>query len=308
LITPARRLGRLLFNQPAVLLSLTSLFWAINIVLGRYVAGTIPPVTLAWGATVIVLPFAFAHVKRDWPVIRAHLGLMALLALTGVTLYNTMAYIGLEHTEALNALLLQSTGPILIAIFCFVLYRDRLTGRQMAGIAASLFGVVIIVCRGDLAVLLQIELNIGDLWFLAALAVYALYSALLRKRPKMHWLSFLATTIGLGTLLLTPLFIWELSTGLRPAWSPAVVAVFAYVIIFPSMVAYLFFNRAVDLIGANRASPFFHLIPLFGSVIAILFLGEIPKSYHAVGYALVIMGILLATYNTRKPPVATAEP
>jgi drug/metabolite transporter (DMT)-like permease len=306
----ARRLGGLLFDRPYILLSLTSLFWAINIVLGRFIAGTIPPVTLAWGrwagAALLVLPFAWPHLRRDWSTIRAHVGLLALLSLTGVTLYNTMAYIGLGYTQALNALLLQSTGPILIAIWCFAIYGERLTGRQMAGIAASLLGVVIIICRGDLSVLMQIELNVGDIWFLSALAIYALYSALLRGRPRMHWLSFLGVTIILGALLLTPAFLWELSTGARPVWSPAAVAVFGYVIIFPSIVAYVFFNRGVELIGANRAGPFFHLMPLFGSVIAILFLGEELKAYHAFGYVLVIAGILLATRKARVQP--SAEP
>lgn len=310
--TLAHRFGGLLFDRPYVLLSLTSLFWAINIVLGRFIAGTIPPVTLAWvrwmGAAIIILPFAIPYIRRDWPVIRANLGILTLLSLTGVTLYNTIAYIGLTYTQALNALLLQSTGPVLIALWSFTLFRDRLTGRQTIGIAASLLGVILIICRGDPRVLLHIELNHGDLLFLGAQVIYALYSAMLRKRPKIHWLSFLGTTIIFGAIMLTPAFLWEVGTGARPVWSPTSVAVFAYVILFPSLIAYLFFNRGVELIGANRAGPFFHLMPLFGSVIAILFLGERPMLYHAVGYAIILAGIILATRQVRKPPLAQPEP
>ncbi len=310
--TLAHRFGGLLFDRPYVLLSLTSLFWAINIVLGRFIAGTIPPVTLAWvrwmGAAIIILPFAVPYIRRDWPVIRANLGILTLLSLTGVTLYNTIAYIGLTYTQALNALLLQSTGPVLIALWSFTLFRDRLTGRQTIGIAASLLGVILIICRGDPRVLLHIELNRGDLLFLGAQVIYALYSAMLRKRPKIHWLSFLGTTIIFGAIMLTPAFLWEVGTGARPVWSPTSVAVFAYVILFPSLIAYLFFNRGVELIGANRAGPFFHLMPLFGSVIAILFLGERPMLYHAVGYAIILAGIILATRQVRKPPLAQPEP
>lgn len=298
-----RRLGGLLFDQPYLLLSLTSLFWAGNVVLGRYIAGDIPPVTLAWvrwtGAGLLLLPFAWRHLKADWPVIRSHSAILTVLSFTGITLYNTMAYVGLQYTQALNALLLQSTVPMMIAVISFTLFRDRLTGRQMAGIAASLTGVLLIICRGDLTILLGIQLNKGDIWMLSALAIYALYTALLRLRPKMHWLSFVALTVIWGNILLTPAFIWEVAQGARPVWTPATIAVFAYVIVFPSVLAYIFFNRGVDLIGANRSGPFFHLMPVFGSALAILFLGERPQWYHAAGYLLVISGILIATRKAR---------
>lgn len=300
--TPPSRFS--LYDRPYLLLSLTSLFWATNIVLGRFIAGSIPPVTLAWvrwaGAALILLPFALPHIRRDWAELKRHPGLMLLMSLTGVTLYNTMAYIGLTYTQALNALLMQSTTPVMIALMTFVMFKDRLTGRQLTGIVISMAGVVTIICRGNLGVLLSVELNQGDLWMLSALAIYALYSALLRKRPKVHPLSFLGVTLLLGAILLTPMFAWELSTGARPVINATTISVFVYVVIFPSILAYLFFNRGVELIGANRAAPFFHLMPLFGSVIAILFLGERPMWFHGLGYTLVICGILLATRKGRK--------
>jgi drug/metabolite transporter (DMT)-like permease len=303
-VTPASsRFGGLL-DRPYLLLSLTSLFWATNIVLGRFIAGTIPPVTLAWvrwaGAAVILLPFAWPHIRRDWDALRSRFGVVLILALTGVTLYNTLAYIGLTHTQALNALLLQSTAPVMIAIMTFFMYGDRLTGRQLSGILVSLLGVVTIICRGDPRVLLSVEMNEGDLWMICALAIYAFYSAILRKKPQVHHLSLLGATIGLGAILLTPIFLWEVSTGARAVITPTTIAVFVYVAIFPSILAYLFFNRGIELIGANRAGPFFHLMPLFGSVIAIIFLGERPMWFHAAGYALVVTGIFMATRRNRK--------
>ncbi|GGE39293.1 transporter [Agaricicola taiwanensis] len=301
---PPRFFG--LYDRPYLLLSLTSLFWATNIVLGRFIAGSIPPITLAWvrwaAAAVILAPFAWHHVRRDWPALRERIGVVIVLSLTGITLYNTMAYIGLTHTQALNALLLQSTVPVMIAVMTFFMYGDRLTGRQLSGILTSMLGVVTIICRGDPRVLLSVELNQGDIWMLSALAIYAFYSAVLRKKPQVHPLSLLCATITLGAILLTPFFLWELSTGARPVVSAATVAVFVYVAIFPSLVAYLFFNRGVELIGANRTGPFFHLMPLFGSAIAILFLGERPMWFHALGYALVVTGIFLATRRSRPEP------
>ncbi len=301
-IRPAR-LG--FFDRPYLLLSLTSLFWAINIVLGRMIAGEIPPLLLAFlrwgGAALFVLPFAWKGLVRDWPVIRRNLPLIAGLSATGIGGYNAMAYWGLIYTEALNALLIQSTGPLLIAIWAFALWGDRLSPRQLGGILTSLFGVLVIICRGDIAHLAQMKLNPGDILTFFALILYGLYAALLRKRPDIHQLSFLTTTIIGGTLLLAPLAAGEFLAGPRMNVTPTTLAVVFYVALFPSLIAYMFFVRGVELIGPNRASPFFHLMPVFGSVIAIVFLGEQPQLFHALGFALVLTGVFVAT---RQPPLA----
>ena len=157
------RSGGWLFDQPYLLLSLTSLFWAGNIVLGRFIVGHVPPMTLAFirwgGAFLILLPFAAPHLARDWPLIRKHAVLLTLLALTGFSAYNTMAYYGLQYTTAINGLLLQSVAPLFVALWTFVLFRDRLTLRQAGGICVSLTGVMVIICHGSLAVLLGIALQ-----------------------------------------------------------------------------------------------------------------------------------------------------
>jgi len=294
-----RRSGGWLTAQPYLLLSLTSLFWAGNTVLGRFIAGHVPPVTLAairWGgAFAVLLPFAAPHLARDWPTIRKHIGLLALFALTGVSAYNTLAYYGLQYTTAINGLLLQSIGPLFVALWTFVLFGDRLTLRQAGGIAVSLTGVLVIISRGRLAVLLGIAFNRGDVMFLLALAVYAFYTAALRKRPPLHPLSFLAVGMGLGALLLVPFVVWELASGKTLILDATSFLSFAYVCVFPSLVGYLFLNRGIELIGANRAAPFMHLVPVFGSVMAILLLGEQFHLFHAVGYALVFTGITVAT-------------
>ena len=273
--------GGALFDRPYLLLSLATLFWSINLVLGRYMAGTIPPVALAqfrWtGAAVIVAVIGGRHLRKDWPVVRRHLGILLILSLTGITCYNTMAYYGLNFTTAINALLMQSSGPLLVALWSLVLFRDRLSRAQLIGILISLAGVVVIVTRGHLETLLDLSLNPGDIWVLAAMTAYALYTVLLRKRPRIHFLSFLTFTIVAGGLMLVPVFLLEFSAGYRMNPTPAAWAVLAYVVVFPSVVSYFLFNRGVELIGANRAGQFFHLIPVFGSVIAIALLGERPE-------------------------------
>lgn len=293
------RTGARLFHEAYLLLSLTSLFWSGNVVLGRFVAAYIPPITLSvirWsGAFVILLPFAARHLARDWPLIRRHAGLLTLLALTGFSAYNTMAYYGLHFTTAINGLLLQSVAPLFVAVWSFVLFRDRLSVRQAIGILLSLAGVVVIVCRGSLEILLAIAFNRGDLWFVVALLVYAFYAAMLRVRPPIHPLSFLAVGMGGGALLLLPAMALEIAAGQSMVFDYVTALSLLYVCIFPSLLGYLFLNRGIELVGANRAAPFIHLVPVFGSVLAIALLGEHLQFFHAVGYLLVLAGITLAT-------------
>jgi drug/metabolite transporter (DMT)-like permease len=297
--TGTSRAGGWLLDQPYLLLSLTSLFWAGNTVLGRFIVGHVPPITLAFirwgGAFVLLLPFAARHLARDWPVILKHAGLMTLLALTGISAYNTMAYYGLQYTTAINGLLLQSIGPLCVALWTFALFGDRLTLRQAAGICVSLSGVIVIICHGSLAALIGINFNQGDLWFIVALLIYGYYTAMLRKRPPMHPLSFLAAIMGGGALLLLPAVAVEIAAGHTMVVDRESLLTCVYVSIFPSLLGYLFLNRGIELIGANRAAPFMHLSPVFGSVMAIAFLGEQFQLYHAIGYGLVFAGITVAT-------------
>ncbi|RIK97277.1 MAG: EamA family transporter [Proteobacteria bacterium] len=288
-----------LANQPYVLLALMALFWAGNIVLGRFVAHHVPPVTLTairWlGASALLLPFAWSHLRRDWPTIRRNLPQLAMLALTGFAINNALAYWGLQYTQALNALLVQSSGPLFVALWALLLFGIRLTLAQGLGITLSLTGVLTILLRGDVATLAAIAFNRGDIMITMALVVFGLYSALVMRRPKIHALSLTAFTMGLGGLMLVPGAAWEAWHGNTLTFDAITMATVAYVVIFPSALAYLFFNRGIALIGPNRAAPFFHLIPVFGSAMAILFLGERLQLFHLVGYALVLAGIAFAS-------------
>jgi drug/metabolite transporter (DMT)-like permease len=280
-------------------LSLTSLFWAGNIVLARYVAGHVPPMTLScirWvGAFFMLLPFAKPHLRRDWPALRARIPLMVVLSATGFALNNALAYWALQYTTALNALLIQSSGPLFVALWSLTLFGVRLTWAQLAGIAISLAGVLTIILRGDFAALAGIELNRGDVMLTGAMLAFGLYSALMPRRPKTHQLSLIVCTTGCGALLLLPFSIWEYSSGVRLEFDALTVATLLYAMIFPSTLAYLCFNRGITLIGPNRAAPFFHLMPVFGSAMAILLLGEQPRLFHLVGYLLVLAGVVIAS-------------
>jgi drug/metabolite transporter (DMT)-like permease len=290
---------RWLNNQPYLLLSLTSLFWAGNIVLARYVAGHVPPMTLScvrWvGVFFVLLPFAWPHLKADWPVLRRRLPLLVALSATGFALNNALSYWALQYTQALNALMIQSSGPLFVALWSLLLFGVRLTFAQFAGIALSLAGVFTILLHGDLAALAKIEFNRGDLMFASAVLAFGLYSALMPRRPRTHQLSLIMFTTGCGSLLLLPFSIWEIESGTTLHFDALTLATLVYVVIFPSTLAYLFFNRGIALIGPNRAAPFLHLVPLFGSVMAIALLGEQPKLFHLVGYLLVLSGVVIAS-------------
>jgi drug/metabolite transporter (DMT)-like permease len=296
---PALHPARWLNNQPYLLLSLTSLFWAGNIVLARHVAGHVPPLTLScvrWiGTFLILLPFAWPHLKRDWPVLRAHLPLLVFLSAIGFAFNNAISYWAMQYTQALNALLIQSAGPLFVALWSLVLFGIRLTGAQLAGITISLAGVLTIILRGDFAALTSISFNKGDLMFASSLVSFGLYSALMPRRPVTHPLSLISFTTCCGALLLLPFAVWEYTTGFALKFDLPTMATLAYVVIFPSTLAYLFFNRGLALIGPNRAAPFFHLVPVFGSAMAIVLLGEQLKLFHLAGYALVLAGVVIAS-------------
>jgi drug/metabolite transporter (DMT)-like permease len=304
--TTARSPIRWIANQPYLLLSITAACWAGNAVVGKLAAGHIAPVTLSFlrwfAAFLIILPFAWRYLAQDWPQIRDKLGIMIVLSITGIGAFNTMQYWALEHTQAINTLLLQPTAPLFVAMWSLVLFRVRLTAAQALGIVLSLTGVLVIMLRGDLTSLKDINFNRGDLIFVLALLIFGLYSVLTVKRPAIHPLSFVAFTFGCGAACLIPFFIHELNTRPLMELNGANLLTLFYVAVFPSTVAYLCFNRGVALIGANRAAPFFHLVPVFGTVMSIAFLGEHPQLFHFVGFALVLTGVFVASRKPQNSP------
>lgn len=280
-----------------VFMTLTAMFWAGNFVIGRAATGTIPPLTLAWarwaGAALLILPFAAGHLRADWPAIRKQAAFIFFLGCIGAGLFNTLQYLSLTMMPAVNGAVINSAGPVLIAIACWLILGDRLRAQQVLGIAISLAGVVVVVMRGDTSQLPQLGESIGELLMILGLAVWALYTALLRFRPQIHPMSFAAATYVVAALVNTPTMLWELSSGATIQLNATTLSAVAYVSIFPSLLAYLFFNAAVESIGGARASAFFHLTPLMTAVLAMTFLGEAFALYHVASFALIIAGVWL---------------
>ena len=277
-------------------LILPPLFWAGNSVLARGVAQLIPPVTMSFWrwflALMILLPFTWRQTLRDWPLIRRHWVIITLLGIFGIASFNTLLYTAAHTTTAINIALMQSVMPVVIVLISFVIYRERISRWQLCAIALCTIGAGYIVIRGDWQRLVHLRLVSGDMLMLLAVVLYALYSVLLRQRPAIHQLSFLTASFTVGVVLLLPLYLWEMGHVPPLELTRPIVISLAYLALLPSIASYLFWNRGVHEIGANRAGLFINLIPLFASVLAVLFLGERFSAYHVVGIAFIASGLL----------------
>jgi len=258
--------------------------------------------TWRWvGALLILLPFTWRGLWRQRQLLAQHWPLLALLAVLGITNYNTFAYLGLQDTTATNGVLLNSVTPVVIVALSFLLLGMPIRAVQLGGILLSLAGVAVIATEGRPQQLAGLALNRGDLWIIAAALDWALYSVCLRWRPAgLAPATFLTAIVAIGLVPLAPLYAWELGTGEHVAVNAVNLAAIGYVALFPSVLAYLFWNRAVAEMGPNRAGQYVHLMPVFGALLAVLLLGEALQLFHLMGALLIGGGILLATDAARR--------
>ncbi len=234
------------------------------------------------------------HVRRHWHVVLRSWRVLCLLALLATVLNHIPVYIGLRATTAINGALLNSATPVVIFILSRVLVGERVAVMQALGVAISLGGVVTIVARGDIAVLATLQLNDGDLWVLVATFAWAVYTVVLRWRPaELNPLALLWTVSAIGVVAMLPLYGWEMAAGRTLHVTPTVVAGIAYMGALATVVAYVFWDHAVQQVGPNRAGPFMHLMLVFTPLLAIVFLDERLHLYHFIGCALILSGIYL---------------
>lgn len=288
------------------MLALVMLLWAGNAIVGRAVRDDIPPFSLAlgrWtGALVFLLPLAWRKVRSDWATARKNWGKILLLGSVGVASFNAFLYSGLKSTTAANALLIQAGIPLLVLLFDWVLFRSRPVLVQMSGVVVSAVGVMTIVFRADWAALWSLSFGQGDALVVCAVVAWSLYTTLLRLRPPIHPLSFLALTFAVGAIAMLPLAIAEWQTeAIR--LTPRLVGGVAYVAILPSLVAYFLFNAAVAQIGAAAAGQTISLQPILGALLAVFLLGEELRSYHGAGMVLIVVGIALPLVFKPRPTV-----
>ena len=260
----------------------------------------IPPIAMGfwrWAiALAILLPFAAPELKSKWRVVSANWRTLTLLGLLGAVVFNTLIYVGLQYTAATNGVLFNSISPILIILLSWVIARERISTLQTCGVLLSLVGVLAIVARGDFAALAAFHFNRGDMWLIAAMLLWATYTIVLRRRPpELSAMGFLAAMLLFSLPFLLPFYLWEFGERGGFSLNPATVAALAYYGTIPSIVAYLFWNRGVAQVGPNKAGLFVHLMPVFGALLSVIFLGERLFAYHYAGAALIFGGIYLTT-------------
>ena len=273
------------------------LMWAGNWVAARAIRLDSGPGVMALGrwmvALLIIVPLAWPHLRRDWPVIRANRGLLVLLSVIGGAGYNALSYAGVAHTTAINAMLLNATVPFFIMGLSWLALGETMRRSQIAGMTLCFAGAFWVIVAGDMTRAAMLAFNPGDLIVCLAMLLWAAYTVLIIKRPfAMHPTSFVAVVSLISVLALVPLAAFE--AGSRQLnLTPTVIACYIYMGIGPSVLCFLFWNRGVAAIGPNRSGMFLNLVPVFGSVLSVIVLGERPQVYHAVGFALVLGGLAL---------------
>jgi len=281
-------------------------FWGGNWALARWVQYAVPPQTLGalrWGcAALILFPIVAPQLFRSWAGVKAEWKRLTFLGVLGVTGFSALSYTGLAYTTAINGSLLNTAAPVYLIMFAAFGLGDRVGWFEIGGMIVSMVGVFAIVTRGTPEALLRLEFNIGDLWVLAAVLAWALYTVLIRRwRTKLRPLVFLFTTIAFSLPLPVGLSIIELTYGGRTVAFDTTVAVSVlYFGLFPSLGAYMFWNYGVGRVGPTRATLIQYLIPVFAAILSMLLLGESLRPFHIVGAALIIGGLILATRGKAK--------
>ncbi|MBS97449.1 MAG: EamA/RhaT family transporter [Oceanospirillaceae bacterium] len=288
--------------MPYLLLVLTVLFWAGNVVSARAIHVEMGPLTLAflrWGLVLLlVLPWALPRIWRNREIIRRNWLILLVLSILSVGCFNTFIYIGLQNTTASNATLMQSAAPVIILLLSALLFKEPIKLRQWAGVVTSLIGVAILISQADLSVLLGLNFNTGDIWVATAILTWSCYSVALRWRPAdLDGFTLFSFNVLVGVIALAPFALMEQGQSIEIHWSPAVISAILYMAIFPSILSYMFWNKGVAELGAARAGLFIHLMPLFGVILSVVFLGETLQLFHAAGMLLIFTGIYLATVS-----------
>lgn len=297
---------RLIWNQPYVLLFLTVTFWCGNFVVGEYTTKLspepVPPVQLAFirwvCAALVLLPFALRGLRAEMPQIRANLPALWIIGVSAYTFYNTCIYLALSNSSsnATSLATLQTIFPAVVAILALVLFGTRLKWANVAGIVLAVIGGFLATSQGDVQNLLSIRLGAAEWWALGAVLSYASYTVLLRLRPAgISSLPFLWLLIVAGLTVLGPWWAYDTwVVGNRFPINGQTLLALGYLMIFPSLVSALCYNRAIQLIGPNVPSLSINLMP-FG-IAFLIWLSPLPSQlawYHLISLAVIFPGIWL---------------
>jgi len=284
-----------------IFLILTTLFWSGNFIVGKAASlFEIPPFTLnfyrwmfAW---IILAPFTLKEIAAKKNHILENIKLIAILGITSITIFNSIVYYSLNFTQVISGVLMISTIPVMIIIFCWLFKIEKTNFYQILGVIFSLSGVLVIITKADLVVLLNLNFNKGDLWMVVAMFSWAMYSALLKKKKfELSQLSLLQTIISAGLIFLLPAYLIELALGYRVSIHLPFILTLSYVVFFPGLASFIFWIKGISIIGSNRSGIFLHLMPIFSTILAMLIYKEKFMIYHLIGAMLIVAGITLSS-------------
>ena len=287
-------------NLAYILLILTTLFWSGNFIVGK-AASTfeIPPFSLNFYrwlfAGLILLPFTFNEILKKKDYIFSNIGFFIILGITSITIFNSTVYYSLYYMQVISGVLMISTIPVWIMFISSILGIEKTNKFQIIGVILSLLGVLFIITKSDLEVIKNLDFNRGDLIMASGMFAWALYSALLKKKTyEISQITLLEVVIVTGLIFLVPIYILEMNFGNQIVIGKPFVLTLSYVVLFPGLAAFFFWIKGISIIGANRAGVFLHLMPVFGSIMAMILFDEKFMIYHLLGAIFIIAGITLS--------------
>ena len=292
-------------NFAYILLILTTLFWSGNFIVGK-AASTyeIPPFSLNFYrwlfAGLILLPFTFSEILKKKNYIFNNLGFFIILGITSITIFNSTVYYSLYYMQVISGVLMISTIPVWIMFISSILGIETTSKFQIFGVILSLLGVLFIITKSDIDVIKNLAFNRGDLIMATGMFAWALYSALLKKKKyEISQITLLEVVIITGLIFLIPIYILEINYGNQITLDKPFILTLSYVVLFPGLASFFFWIKGIGIIGANRAGVFLHLMPVFGSIMAILLFKEKFMFYHLLGAIFIIAGITLSNKKVK---------
>jgi drug/metabolite transporter (DMT)-like permease len=284
-----------------LMLIICSFFWSGNFIVGKFATlYEVPPLTLNFFRWLIVwiilIPFTFKDILKNIKLIKKNFYSILLMSITSISVFNSVVYYSLNFTQVLNGALMISTIPVLIVFISFLFKTEKINFSQILGLILSITGVLTIITRLDFSKLIHLDLNKGDLWLLVAMLSWAIYSTMLRtNKIGLNYLSFISVIVSVGLIFLFPQFLFEINNHQVIRLNIPVILITTYVVLFAGLGSYLLWNKAVVIVGPNKAGIFLHLMPVFSSFMAIFLLNEKLMNFHIIGAIIIIIGIYLSS-------------
>ncbi|WP_298299185.1 DMT family transporter [Hydrotalea sp.] len=283
--------------------------WSGNFIVARGLAKSIPPVQLSllrWGtAAIILLPFTYAKIKRQWPLILQHRWYLLITSFIGISLFNTLLYFGGHYTQAINlAIIGTSASPVFSTFLAAIFLKEKIYTTKIAGMLLCLFGVLFLMTKGNWQHVQLLKFSVGDVWVFLSALLFAIYTILVKKKPvTLDGTVFLSVIIIAGTLMLIPLlWIQPIFLNQKTILSPNAFGIILYLGLGASVLAYLSWNKAIPLLGAARTALVGNLIPVFSTIEAVIFLGEAFSNIHVISSIIIIIGLITANFPQRRRP------